>query len=262
MLKALVYYQRNRHGLNLRGNLPQEPSCQKYIELSGYLDGLVNYRGQPFPRNNEAAHILFEEGHGKLSAAENLNISEILEDAVAFLGGDIRHELKLKTLVLEGCANSIEWSVEGEVGSGQWMLGMKKELSALSEPEVIFTVTDAGRGIMTSLRRKISDTVLGYVKMQTEHQVLQETFSRKWGSNTQEPNRNNGLPTIKKALDLGVIEDLKVITNNVMLQYSSDTVTAETFPRGHPRYAGTFIQWKVTRGCLPKMERIVDYGND
>lgn len=261
MLKAVVFYLRTRHSIRLGGNLPKEEKPKSYIRACGYLEGLVDFRGKPFPPSEQSAYILFEDGHGRLTDEENLNISDLLADAIEFLGGDIRHEMKLKTLLLECCSNSIEWSLTGEVGCGQWMLGMKKETLSDGQKEVIFTVTDAGRGILTSLRRKFTDTVLGLVQIQTEHQVLQLTFERRWGSNTQEPNRNNGLPTIKKAADIGIIKDLRVVTNNVILHYG-DIVAGQTFPAGFPRYAGTFFQWKVTQDCLPIMEKVVNYEDD
>lgn len=140
------------------------------------------------------------------------------------------------------------------------MLGMKKE-ERKGAKEVIFTVTDVGKGILSSLRRKFSDSLLGLVNIQTEHEVLGLAFERKWGSSTGEINRNNGLPTIKRSWSSGMIEDLKVLSNNVILRFGQNS-DAVTFPRGFPRYTGTIYQWNVSGNCLKKMEEYNDYEDD
>lgn len=214
-------------------------------------------KGRKFPPSQQSAHIFFERGRGQLSREENLKISDLLADAMEFMGGNIQHEIKLKTLLLEGCANSIEW---GQTEGRQWMLGMKKEEKEGGR-EVLFTITDVGKGILETLRRKLTDKFLNLVKFQTEHEILKLAFERKWGSRSGEVNRNNGLPTFRKACELGMIEDLRVLANNVILGFGDDE-KAETFDRGFPRYSGTIFQWRVSANCLKQMVDIKDYVYD
>jgi|CXWL01.1.fsa_nt_gi hypothetical protein len=256
ILKAVIFDFTTRD-ITIVGSLPAETNCSNYLKESGYLDGLTDMRGRAFPPSEQSAHIFFEAGRGQLTREENLKISDLLADAMNFMDGDIRHELKLKTLLLEGCANSIEW---GQTEGQQWMLGMKKEEKD-GKREVLFTVTDVGKGILATLRRKLTDQFLNLIKFQTEHEVLKLTFERKWGSSSGEVNRNNGLPTIRKACELGMIEDLRVLSNNVILRFG-DTQKAETFDRGFPRYSGTIYQWRVSADCLQKMVDTKEYVYD
>lgn len=247
IIKAVIFDFTTRE-IAIVGNLPVDTSCSEYLKESGYRDGLIDMNGNAFPPSQQSAYIFFERGLGRLTNEENLKISDLLADAMQFMGGDIRHELKLKTLLLEGCANSIEW---GQTEGEQWMLGMKKEEKD-GHREVIFTVTDVGKGILATLRRKLSDKVLGLINFQTEHDVLQLAFERKWGSSTGEINRNNGLPTIRKACELGMISDLRVLSNNVILGFGENP-RKETFERGFPRYSGTIYQWRVSSDCMDRM---------
>lgn len=54
--------------------------------------------------------------------------------------------MSVKTIILEICGNSIEWS---GTDNKQWLLGVKYE-----SDRVIFTVTDVGKGILETLYRK------------------------------------------------------------------------------------------------------------
>lgn len=256
ILKAVLYDFTTRD-IAIVGDLPSNEICSAYLKECGYLDGLIDMRGRKFPPSQQSAHIFFESGRGRLTRDENLKISNLLEDAMEFMGGNIQHELKLKTLLLEGCANSIEW---GQTQGRQWMLGMKKE-ERDGVREVLFTITDVGKGILETLRRKFTDQILNLVKFQTEHEVLKLAFERKWGSRSGEVNRNNGLPTFRKAVELGMIDDLKVLANNVILGFG-DNEKAETFGRGFPRYSGTIFQWRVSANCLKQMVEIKDYAYD
>lgn len=256
ILKAVIFDFTTRE-IAIVGDLPIESTCNDYLTESGYLDGLIDMSGRAFPPSEQSAHIFFKRGLGRLSREQNLAISDLLANAMVFMNGDIRHECKLKTLLLEGCANSIEW---GETKGQQWMLGMKKE-EKNGNREILFTITDVGKGILETLRRKFKDRFLNLVKFRTEHEVLQLAFQRQWGSRSEEINRNNGLPTIRKACELGMIEDLRVLSNNVILRFGENE-HAETFERGFPRYSGTIYQWRVSADCLKRMVEFTDYEYD
>lgn len=254
ILKAVLYDFDTRN-IAVVGNLPQDEKCNHYLQDCNYLLGLKDMRGRPFSPRPESAHILFKAGKGPLTQEQNLKISDMLADGLAFLGGDNLHELKLKTLLLEGCANSIEW---GQTEGGQWMLGLKKE-DAAGVRSLLFTITDVGKGILATLRRRLTDKILNFVNFQTEHEILRLAFERKWGSRTGEINRNNGLPTFRRACELGMIDDLRVLTNNVILRFSGADIDARTLPPGFPRFSGTIYQWSVSTNSLINMSEAREY---
>lgn len=154
ILKALIHNFTSQN-IVYGSNLPADERARQYLEECGYLDGLLSMAGKPFPPHPTSSHIFFQGGQGRLTEAANLRISELVEGAVEFLGGDRSHELKLKPLILEVCANSIEWA---RTRNSEWMLGMKQEQpDGNRDRSILITVTDTGKGILETLKRKSAD---------------------------------------------------------------------------------------------------------
>ena len=76
---------------------------------------------------------------------------------------------------------------------------------------------------------KIYDAFLN----KSDDEILKGAFE-KYGSATQKVNRNKGLPSIKSNYDEGNIENLKVLTNNVILNFE-DSSKSKTFAKGSLR---------------------------
>jgi len=154
------------------------------------------------------------------------------------------HCLSVKTIILEICGNSIEWS---GTDNKQWLLGVKYE-----SHKVIFTVTDVGKGILKTLYRRYNKKIYDFFKNKTDCEILSGAFEKKYGSATQKVNRNKGLPSIKANYDEGNILNLKVLTNNVILHFE-DSSQSKTFTKGSPWFKGTFYQWEMTNNCINKI---------
>ena len=128
------------------------------------------------------------------------------------LTGEISQCKSIKTIILEICGNSIEW---GGTANKQWLLGVKYETG-----KVIFTVTDVGKGILETLHRKFSLQLADKFTNKSNDEVLIGAFDQKYGSSSQEVNRNKGLPAVKFNFEQGIIGNLKVLTNNVILHFN------------------------------------------
>lgn len=230
-------------GITLWSDFPENEDCKKYIEESGYLDRLFNSRGQRFPSTEKSDFIFFEKGSGVLSYEDNVKLSVAVKNVVKHLTGEEKYCLPLRTIILEVCGNSIEWS---GTDSQQWLLGIK-----YYEDKVTFTVTDVGKGILETLHRKFR-TVLVETFSKTADEILLGAFDKKYGSSSQEVNRNKGLPSIKVNFEQGIINALKVITNNVILDFQNGS-RSKTFPKKAARFKGTFYQWEMTSECINKL---------
>ncbi len=223
----------------LRTILPENEDCKKFMIDSGYLNNLVDDYGKPFPKAEKSELIFFEKGTGFLSDEDSKKISLIVKNVVGHITGTPKYCQPIKTIILEICGNSIEWS---GTDNKQWLLGIKYETD-----KVIFTVTDVGRGILETLYRKFTRKFFDIFKSSDE--ILKGAFDKKYGSTTQEENRNKGLPAVKANFNQGKIQRLKVITNNVILHFDDDDQSRE-FKKGSPRFKGTFYQWEMTNDCL------------
>jgi hypothetical protein len=226
----------------LKGDFPLEPISKQFMIDSGFLNHMFEEKtGKPFPKAAKSEMIFFEKGCGKLSLQDNIRISKTVKNVVNHLTGEISQCLSVKTIVLEICGNSIEW---GGTENKQWLLGVKYD-----EDKVTFTVTDVGKGILDTLYRKHRLILVDIFMQKTNDEILAGAFNQKYGSSTQEINRNKGLPAVKHNNDIDVIRNLKVLTNNVILHFNNSNNT-RTFKKGSPRFKGTFYQWEMTKECI------------
>jgi hypothetical protein len=229
-------------GVILRSFLPDNPHCKEYMIESGYLNNLYDDNGKPFPKAPKSELMFFEKGCGRLSDDESRKISLLIKKIVGHLTGVEKYCQPLRTIILEICGNSIEWS---GTDNKQWLLGVKYR-----DDRVIFTVTDVGKGILESLYRRLTRRFFEAFKSNDE--ILKGAFDKKYGSTTKEENRNKGLPAVKANFNQGTINNLKVLTNNVILHFDNDTLS-KVFENGTPRFKGTFYQWEMTNDCLKKL---------
>lgn len=234
----------NYRRIILRMDLPDDPDCRKFMIDSGFLNNMFNEYGKPFPKSEKSELIFFEKGSGVLSEQDNMKISLLVKQVVNHLTGESKYCLAVKTIILEICGNSIEWS---GTDSKQWLLGVKYE-----DHKVVFTVTDVGKGILDTLNRKFKLLLRDLFTLKTHGEILKGAFEKKYGSSTREVNRNKGLPAVKANFDQSTIKALKVLTNNVILHFDKEE-DSRTFEKGLPRFKGTFYQWEMNIDCLNKI---------
>lgn len=228
----------------LQGNFPHNTKCKQFIVDSGFLNHMFDENNRPFPKSEKSELIFFEKGCGVLSQDDNIKISNLVKNVVEHLTGKVEYLLSLKTIILEICGNSIEWS---GTYNKQWLLGVQYEAD-----KVVFTVTDVGKGILETLYRKFKKRVYDAFVNKSDEEILKGAFDKKYGSATQKVNRNKGLPSVKSNFQSGNILNLKVLTNNVILHFGND-INSKSFEKGSPRFKGTFYQWEMTKECINKI---------
>ncbi len=231
-------------GIGLQVDFPDEIGCKKFIIESGILNHMVDDKGKKFPKAEKSDLIFFEKGCGVLSDEDNRKISFMVKNVVNHLTGEEKYCLPVKTIILEICGNSIEWS---GTDNQQWLLGVKYE-----EDRVFFTLTDVGKGILQTLNRKFRKQLEDIFTLKSSDEILKGAFNKKYGSKTQEENRNKGLPSVKANFTEGTILELKVLTNNVILHFDNESLS-KTLKSGSPRFKGTFYQWVMTKDCINKI---------
>lgn len=225
----------------ISGDFPENATCKQFLFDSGFLNKMFDKHNRPFPRSEKSDVIFFETGCGTLSESDNMKISSLVRNVVGHLTGIPKHNPSIKTIILEICGNSIEWS---GTNNKQWLLGVMYE-----EKKVIFTVVDIGKGILETLYRKFGKRAADFITLKTEADVLMGAYNKKYGSNTQQVNRNKGLPSVKASFQDGKINNLIVMTNNVILHFADQEKTT-TFAENSPCFKGTFYQWEMDVNCV------------
>lgn len=78
--------------------------------------------------------------------------------------------------------------------------------------------------------------------------TLVGAFDKKYQSSTFDENRNKGLPRIKEANKYDYIDSLRVVTNNVFLDFEND----ENNLLLKNKFRGTFYYWELTKIAIEK----------
>lgn len=112
-------------------------------------------------------------------------------------------------------------------------------------------MTDVGFGIINTLNRRFGKYIEA-LKLTKDTEVLEKAFDRKYGSKSGEANRNRGLPLIKDRFTKNYIEDLVVITNNVLLDFNNSANT-KIMSGSLP---GTFYCWKINLKCIETWNKV------
>ena len=229
------------NNITITGDFPRNEECKQFLLESGFLNQMYDDNNKPFPKAEKSEMIFFEKGCGTLSENDNKKISNIVKNVTKHLTGTPKHNQSIKTILLEICGNSIEWS---GTKNKQWLLGVKYDSN-----KVTFTVVDVGKGILETLYRKFGRRATDFITLKTEADVLMGAFDKKYGSTTQQVNRNKGLPSVKANYQDGKIKNLIVLTNNVVLHFANQE-QSRTFARKSPRFKGTFYQWEMDSDCI------------
>lgn len=225
----------------LRGNYPKNQECKRLIIESGILTFMFDDNGKPFEKAEKSDLLFIEKGSRTFTRADNKRVSDTVKNAVNHLTGEYNHFPKLRRILLEICGNSLEW---GDTLNKQWLLGVKYD-----EGKAIFTVTDVGKGILKTLNKKFRHKLKDTFTLKENDEILKGAFVKRYGSNTREINRNKGLPAIKNGFDSGIITNLKVVTNDVILHFDQNE-NSEVLKNNY--FSGTLYQWEITKETIQK----------
>lgn len=227
-------YDISFHNVNFIGKLPIDIEARTLFHDSGYLAHMRKIGGGSFA-SNERHDLILKLGK---EHTRNESVGKAINEAMHFLTGSKDHYAPVYSAIMEMAPNSIEHAYEE---NKHWILGMHCD----DETNMVsFTFTDNGLGIIKTLNRKYSseirDRFLG-----KNVQVIVEAFNKKFGSRTEEINRNKGLPMIKKIFNRGKIKNLILITDNVFFDFEKNSGYLL-----NTKFAGTFYYWEIDLKCI------------
>ena len=238
VFRSIVEEMSKRH-IGISGDFPKDPECKRMIIRSGFLHKMYDKFNKPFPRHSKSDIHFFEKGSGKMTEADGKILSSTMNSVASDLMDKPTKCSMLKSLLMEICGNTIEWS---EATDKQWMLGI-----IYDDDRVTITVTDVGKGILHTLIGKFR--LLFESMSKTDVEILYGAFEQKYGSKSKDVNRNQGLRLVKWFHDDKCVKELKVLTNNVLLDFSNPTNSVDFSSRGVD-FEGTFYQWELDKECI------------
>ena len=215
-------------------NAPFTDSSKQFFKESGFLDYFrVNYR----QNNSFGDNIILHKGAEKTESSQT---AEQIKRAMNTVWGSKYRNPKLQGMLIELMANTVNHAYSKNQKG--WYFAVHH---FPKERKVKFCFVDNGKGIIRSLRNKLSFQVLSFSDSNTSAvALLKGAFAGTARSSTQLSFRGRGLPLIKKVFDDGVIKNLQVVTNNIMINFAKNTTSV--LPKG---FDGTYYFWEIDENC-------------
>lgn len=218
-------------------NLPTDVDCKKIFFESGFSDHMRDLQGRKISYSKTNRNLILNRGFDKTS---NEQIGLTIKHSVNHLIGIEESFRPLYSIAQEMCANSIEHANEHHKN---WLFSVWYK----DNDNVCFTMTDIGSGILGTLKRKFSQIIKESL-LKDNKEILIRAFEKKYTSITKDINRNKGLPKIKDISYNKYIENLVIITNNVILNFS-DYNNSRVLNKN---FNGTFYYWELNKNCIEK----------
>ncbi len=222
-------------GINLNGNFPDDEVCRDFFVRTGFLNDKVDNQGVKFSKSERTEYFSFNKGQGQLRTEDTIKICKIVRHTCDFLGRDDFYD-DVVSIIKEIAGNSIEWSHSYRE---QWTLGVM-----LEDDCVTFSILDLGRGILDTISRKFFKKIKGLFSNDID--FLNDVFDKQYSSSSREVNRYKGLPSIKKAYIEGHIQNLYVMTNNVLMSFSNPSGSVQ-FSNTRKAFNGTLYFWNIEK---------------
>lgn len=233
------------YGILFKGDSPTDQKCKQKLVDYGFFNNLYDSQKNQIKIKSKGEHFSYEKKTGKLTIADLERFDEISEKTYRHLKNEEGFLDEISTILKEIGGNATEWS---NSFNQQWLLSVYK-----ADDKITINITDLGRGILESLIITNKLKLIDFFFTTTLIDRLGNAFKRKYGSVSQEINRNRGLPFIKKVFDDGKIKNLIVSTNNVFYNFEQNFQSVE-MPNELTTFAGTFYQWEIDLDCLKKYE--------
>ncbi len=226
---------------NVFGNTPLRNECQKYLKESGFLNNKVDANGRLFPQESHSDNMKIERGSVKLKDEHVQKVVEIEKHICKHVTGREGRMYRHIDMIKEVCGNTVDWS--GAV-KDQWSYGVKFE-----ENKAIVVALDLGKGILESITRRFMDIVGDALTRKSHVDILEGAYNKKYGSTSKRRNRNRGLPLLKYCNEKGVIRDLTVVTNNVVLDFTNPDNCRTFYWNRKKALQGTLYSWIIDGSC-------------
>lgn len=228
----------------IKGNKPKNKEAKKILEKSGFFDYLKGYIDE---ENRYTSNTILTEGQSK---TEQEATAKIIRKANKFLTGQEDKNPPLQRLFVELMANAINHGFK-DIKNARWYLSYSEEY-ATYEKICKFAFIDNGTGIVETLKlknifEKLNQKLISFFK--GDYDLLLSAFRGEIGSKTGLDYRGKGLPEIYKAMENNIINNLFILTNEVILDFKNNK-----FYKIDVNHKGTFYYFELSNKNLEKKD--------
>lgn len=240
-LLAKVHEMNRIKRIQIWGNTPKDLRCKEVLLDSGFLDYMRDLSGHKFERHSD--NYIVSIGADR---TRNEIVGKAIQNAIKNLTNTRDHYPPVFSIVQEMCSNSVEHANDNKINKN-WFFGISLEKGVTEQPpSIVFTMTDVGFGILKTIKRKFATKIKELMENKSDYQILHRAYQKQYQSKTEEINRNRGLPRIFDMMERNYIKELKVLTNNVFLDFDH-IENSKMLTKNLP---GTFYYWKIDLNCI------------
>ena len=227
-------------GKSIAGNYPKDEECRRIFEESDFFS---HVRSNTSKTNNK--NFIIKIGSDKTL---NSSIGAAIKKSIYNIVGKEQHYPPVYSIVQEMAGNSIEHAFDKKKC---WFFSINFDDS---NNKINFVFTDNGHGIIKTLKRRFGQQFFKDIlrgEFNENSAILRKAFDQKYGSRTEEINRNKGLPKIKAVVDEEHITDLIVLSNKAYLNLGQNKKAIEL----KNEFQGTFYCWSVDKSNIELWEK-------
>lgn len=221
----------------VKGDSPLDEVARETFINSGFFEHVEMIQGKKPNRKNDN-NLMIEAGTDQ---TKNKVVGNEIRKAMKYLTGKATPYRPAYSVIQEICCNSVEHANKETINKN-WLVSVFYE-----DNKIVFTMVDIGKGILGTLKKKMSQKVRDIVKFKDEVAMLYGAFTKQYQSSTWDINRNKGLPKIQDYHENGFISHLTVVTNNVILNF--DRIGSHIIKTN---FKGTFYTWTITKENITK----------
>ena len=219
----------SQRGIFVCGNNPENQRANDFFEHSGFLSHMTRINKKA-PTISTSDGLIVNLGRDYYRSE---NADNVITQVINRISGSKKLYQRLNGIVGEMGGNAIQYAYNERK---HYLFGSFTEGNKMS-----FVFADSGYGILNTLKRSFGRWMADLISAKGPVEVLRGAFDEKYGSRTGEDNRNRGLPFIKQTFDEGLITNLMVISNNVLLDFEKPTNSR----RLDHNYSGTVYFWQI-----------------
>ncbi|WP_379092489.1 hypothetical protein [Pedobacter sp. UC225_65] len=212
-------------------NKPSDPDARKFFEHIGFRQFFQGY-----VQNKDNLNTTLKKGKTTILQKDTV---PIIHKAMKTVFGVDKKNQRLQGMLIELMTNSVNHAYLNQSKKKReksWYISTRHDTV---NAKVEFCFVDNGDGIINTIHVRLGKRLL-----LSPEEILERAFEGEFRSRTKQKNRGRGLIVIKKNFDKFTVTGLKVITNNVVLDFETGTTTKLRTP-----FMGTFYSWILDKNC-------------
>jgi anti-sigma regulatory factor (Ser/Thr protein kinase) len=220
-------YKKIRVGINY---LPRADEARAFMEQSGFIKYFSGPLARPTPGG---LNTTIKKGKSTILQKDS---ALLIHNSMKTVCGEDKRNQKLQGMLIELMTNSVNHAYLSNEREKSWYISTKHDVD---QNKVEYCFVDNGDGIINTINVKFKDKLFT-----SNEDLLKRAFEGEFRSRTKLANRGKGLIVVKNNHINMTIKGLKVITNNVFLDFDSNTAIKLKNP-----FSGTFYSWIIDKTC-------------